>query len=310
MENIKNTSNQPLVSVIVPVYNGAKHLSEAIDSVQKNTFKNYEIILVNDGSSDESKELCHALTQKYSNISFYDFPENRGLSNTLNFALQKAQGAYICRLNQDDIMLPNRLETQVSFLNMHPEVVALGSYIQYFGDNSEQITFMEKDREIKKTWLLVSPFADPAVMYRKEIALKVGGYDQNFWPVDDTQMWYKMGKFGELANIQKALVKVRWHKDAASIKYFRTLTIKYYQMHLWADDFVEKASIFTHLFWLGQLISGLMFSAQFNWGVYRLLKRFLNLGKLFQRIFLKRKYSFGKVKASSKKGLNILSISK
>ena len=267
----------PLVSVVIPVFNGSPFLAEAVESVQKNTYRAFEIILIDDGSTDRSQELCHSLEKKYANVRFYAFPRNRGLCRVLNFALDKAHGKYICRLNQDDIMLPDRIKTQVEFLDKNPNIVAVGSWIELFDNKNKQILqFLETHEEIKKTWLLVSPFSDPSVMYRKETALKAGGYKQEFWPADDTQLWYRLGKLGKLANIQKPLVKVRWHDKAASVLYFRKLTIKLYHVHRWAHRNIQTAPLFVQLFWIGMLIAGLLFSPQFNWGFYRKLKKIIN----------------------------------
>jgi glycosyltransferase involved in cell wall biosynthesis len=272
-KQISKKSQIPLVSVVIPVFNGATYLREAVESVLKSTYKKYEIILVDDGSTDESKRICKQLVRQSKKIHFYSIVKNRGLGRTLNYALKKARGKYIARLNQDDIMLKNRLKTQVDYLESHPEIVALGSFIKYFSDSQEVITFIEKDQDIRKMWHIVSPFADPSVMFVKAIALKVGGYDQAMWPADDTHLWIRMGQEGQLANLQKVLVKVRWHKSMASVKYFRTLAISTYKMHLWVDERINSAPLWVHLYWMVQLAAGLLISPQINWNVYRFLKK-------------------------------------
>lgn len=271
-------ATKPVVSVVIPVFNGASHLVEAVRSVQKSTYKKFEILLVDDGSTDKSKTLCRTLAQKYRNVRFYDFPRNRGLGRVLNFALKKAKGTYICRLNQDDRMLTHRLATQVEYLDNHTDVVALGSSIRLFNDNGKRqiVEFLPTDEEIKNVWYIVSPFADPSVMYRKEVALRAGGYDQSFWPADDTHLWYRMGLKGKLANLKRPVVEVRFHDKAASIKFFRKLAIKTYQMHLWTNEWIKAAPWYIHLYWLIQLGAGLMLTPKTNWGVYWMIKRILN----------------------------------
>lgn len=278
----KNTSGQkktyPLVSVVIPVFNGCRYLTEAITSVQNNSYKNIEIILIDDGSLDQSKKLCQLLTKKYSNIKFFSFSRNTGLGRILNFALKMAKGKYICRINQDDRMLKDRIKTQLNFLREHLDVVAVGSQICLFFDHNKKQTvhFPTNDTAIRSVWQIVSPFSDPSVMYRKEIALKVGGYDQNFWPADDSQLWYRLSQHGKLANIDKVLVEVRFHNEAASVKYFRKLAISTYKMHLWFAENIEKPTIAVRLFWLLQLGAGLTLSPQLNWKIYRLIKRGLS----------------------------------
>lgn len=297
----KKSKKTPLVSIVIPVFNGSVFIEETVKSVQKSTFKNFEILLIDDGSTDKSKRICNGLEEKYKKVKFYYFNKNRGLGRTLNFALKQAQGKYIARINQDDRMLADRLKTQVKFLENHLEVVAVGSYIKMFKDGSEKyeiIKFLKKDKEIKKLWYIVSPFSDPSVMYRKNTALKASGYDQSMWPADDTHLWYRMGQLGKLANIGKPLVEVRWHQEAASFKYFRKLALSTYKMHLWTDKHIKKAPFWIHLFWLGQLISGLLFPAEFNWGVYKLIKRFINQFKSFNGFlinFFAKKIKLAKV---------------
>lgn len=273
---MKNTT--PTVTVIIPIFNGASFLLDAVRSVQKSTYRKFEMLLINDGSTDQSKFVCKELSGKYPNVRFYDFHTNKGLGRVLNFALKKARGKYICRLNQDDLMLPHRLKTQIEYLDSHPAVVAVGSSIRLFDENNQwqTIQFLPTDKQIKEVWHIISPFSDPSVMYRKETALNVGGYDQSFWPADDTQLWYKMGMHGKLANLQKPVVNVRWHKNAGSVKFFRKLADSTYRMHNWADTHIEKAPWYVHVFWIAQYICGMLLPTQFNWDVYRILKRTIN----------------------------------
>ncbi|MFS8158843.1 MAG: glycosyltransferase family 2 protein [Candidatus Roizmanbacteria bacterium] len=266
-----------MVSVVIPVFNGASFLTQAVESVLKSSYKSFEILLIDDGSTDRSKKLCHTLEKKHSQIRFYAFPKNQGLGRVLNFALKIAKGKYICRLNQDDIMLPLRIEKQVKFLERNKKIVVVGSWIElFFEDRSTQILrFPGNDTQIKALWHIISPFSDPSVMYRKKDAIIAGGYDQSFWPADDSQLWYKLGSKGKLANIQEPLVKVRWHKKAASVRYFRKLALKTYQMHIFVNDTIERAPFLYHLYWIGQLIAGLILGPEINWMIYRGLKKIL-----------------------------------
>lgn len=274
----KQYKKKPLVSVVIPVFNGADFLEETITSVQKSTFKDFEVLLIDDGSTDHSRKICHRLEKRYSNVTFYPFNKNKGLGRVLNFALSNAKGRYIARINQDDRMLPFRLQTQVDYLETHPDVVALGSCIKLFANKntSQIITFLEKDEDIKRVWHIVSPFSDPSVMYVKSVATKAGGYKQKYWPADDTHLWYRMGLLGKLANLQKPVVEVRWHDEAASVAHFKKLAISTYHMHRWANTHVSKAPLPVQLFWIIQLVCGLALSPHFNWGMYRVMKKVIN----------------------------------
>lgn len=300
MKRLKSKS--PLVSVIIPVYNGASFLVETVESVQKSTYKNFEIILVDDGSKDRSKTLCHRLEKKYKNVHFYWFKKNKGLASSLNYAIKKARGKFIARINQDDIMMPNRLKEQVKFLEDNPDHVAVGGDIILFDENYryvDNISFPKTDIEIRNQWLLMSPYSDPTVMYRKVAYMKTSGYQKYFWPADDVHMWYQLGQVGKLANINKILTLVRWHNKAGSIASHRIQMKKTFEVHIWASKNIQKAKINHWIFWIGQLIAGIIFPPRFNWFIYRKIRKIQKLfreikkiAKLNKVIVQPKKYSF------------------
>jgi glycosyltransferase involved in cell wall biosynthesis len=160
--NMRKKMKQPKVSVIIPVYNGASYLVETVESVQKSSYRNFEIILVDDGSKDKSKALCHRLEKKYKNVHFYWFRKNKGLTSSLNHAIGKAKGEFIARINQDDIMMPDRLKEQVRFLKENPDHVVVGGDVLLFDENYklvDHINFPKNDAENRAQGLLMSPYA-------------------------------------------------------------------------------------------------------------------------------------------------------
>ncbi len=267
----------PRISILIPVYNGSRTITETIDSVFKSTYTNFEVLLINDGSTDDSGKICEELAKTHSQIRFFNHTVNRGLSGTLNFGVSEAKGEYIARINQDDVMTPDRLEKQLDFLTAHPEVVCVGGAIELFTDSGkivDLVRFPLTDKELKAKWLYLSPFSDPTVMYRTETVKKTEGYTQKFWPVDDVHMWYQLGTIGKLANLKDIVTKVRWHEEAGSIKSHRTQMNKLYELHLWAATHIEKPSLFVRTFWFSQYMAGIIFPPKFNWFIYRILKKF------------------------------------
>src|SRR5690348_14187789 len=110
-ENTMIEKNKIVVSVVIPEFNGAAFLEEAVSSVLQSTYKHFEILLIDDGSKDSSKKICYDLEKKHKGIiRFFPMPQNKGLGRVLNFALKNAKGKHIARLNRDDIMLPHRLK--------------------------------------------------------------------------------------------------------------------------------------------------------------------------------------------------------
>lgn len=266
----------PSVSVIIPVYNGARFIKKAVESVEKNTFKDFEIILVDDGSKDESKKTCFKIVKKYKNIRFFPFVKNKGLSHSLNFALTQAKGRYIARLNQDDTMTKDRLLNQVTFLEKNNEYVVVGGKVQLVDEKNRLIETISPpltDEEIRKSWLILNPFYDPDVMYRKDAYLKTTGYDQIFYPADDYHMWYQMGKFGKLANLDKVVTKVLIHDKAATLRSLRLLIKKTWEVHLWAKNNVQKPSFLVYIYWLSQYWLGMILPIKLVFAVYLVIKK-------------------------------------
>jgi len=276
----------PLVSVIIPVYNGASCLKRAVISVQKSSFKNFEIILVNDGSTDQSKSICLQLQKENQNIRTYSFKKNKGLSRTLNFAINKASGKYIARLNQDDLMLPTRLKKQTDFLEKNPDYVMVGGALELFnekGKNFEKLFLPLKDKAIRKNWLYLNSFADPAVMYVKEAVLKTGGYKQKYYPADDFHLWYRIGNLGKLANLNQVVTRMKIHRKAATMRLFRQLIKKTWQVHLWSARNIKKPSLFIFLYWVIQHFVGMVLPPKVNFFFYRLVKKTIFLKSQLKR---------------------------
>jgi glycosyltransferase involved in cell wall biosynthesis len=275
----ENKSIKPLISVMIPVYNGAEYLEESVKSVIDSTALPIEIILVDDGSSDGSKALCRRLSRRYSNVRYLDYAVNQGMTRCLNTGILHARGEYIARINQDDLMQKNRLEKQLQFLENNPDHVAVGSFVELFTADNPKYDFIEfptEDRDIKNLWMKFSPFADPTVMYRKSAWLKTKGYNQKMWPADDVHMWYQLGSIGKLANLPECLTRVRWHAAAGSVKSHRLQMQKTWEVHIWAAKHISQPKLTEVALWMGQFVAGKFFSAQFNWFVYRNIRRFMS----------------------------------
>ena len=117
----------PLVSVIMPVYNGEKYLAEAIDSILVQTFTDFELLIVDDGSQDNSAEIIRSYVKRDSRIRFFQQEQNEGSANARNRGIANAKGEFIAAMDCDDVSLPERLQKQVDFLESHPEIGALGT---------------------------------------------------------------------------------------------------------------------------------------------------------------------------------------
>ena len=267
---------KPLVSVIIPVFNGQKYLKETVLSVQKSSYKNFEIILVNDGSKDKSKELCYKLKKKYKNIRIFSFKKNHGFSNVLNYAIRKAKGKYIARLNQDDLVTPTRLSSQVYFLENNSNYVLVGGNLELINEQGKTLDVMSyphTDQEIRNNWFYLNAFADPAVMYRKKTFIKVGNYDQDFYPADDYHLWFRMGQDGKIANLNLVVTKFKVHQKAATMRLHKKLIESTKKVHEWAAENIQKPSLLVILYWKMQYFLAIYFPPQLNFFIYRLIKK-------------------------------------
>jgi len=206
------------LSVITTVYNAAEYLKESLDSLFGQTFQDFEVIFVNDGSTDESKEILLRYFQDHDNVLFFENENNEGIPVSRNRALLAARGDYIAIHDGDDISLPDRFEKEIGYLDNHPEIDFLGSHaykINYAGVLLGHMSYPPQTTEsafsmIKKYKL--NPIIDPSCMFRKETVLKLGGYsmDPRVRTALDFHLWCRLLLAGsKLYNFQEPLIKYR-----------------------------------------------------------------------------------------------------
>jgi len=200
-------NSQPLVSIIVPTYNGAKYIKRAVESVRNQTYKNIEIIITDDASTDETFNIISELGKKDSRIIILTNEANLGFVKSLNKAAGKAQGKYITRIDDDDFWCDSRkLEKQVGFLETHPDYVLVGGGMIKIDENNREIArylFPEKDKDIRKLILVSGSIAHGTVFFRKEAFEKVKAYDEQFGFFADIALTLKLGKIGKFYNFQE-----------------------------------------------------------------------------------------------------------
>ena len=200
----------PVISVIMPVYNGEKYLAEAIDSILSQTFSDFELIIIDDGSTDDSL----AILKKYQAIDVrvrVFSRENKGVSNTLNECICLARGEWIAHMDQDDIALPQRFEKQLQHLAETGADIC-GSWIQLFGiSSSEIVKYAQTDAAIKVELLFMSAFAHPTVVVKTSLIKQL--YYDNAWNfIQDYDLWIRAAQVGwKMANVPEVLLRYRKH---------------------------------------------------------------------------------------------------
>ena len=217
---------QKEVSVVAAVYNGEKYIEESVRSILNQTFDNFEFIIVDDGSQDNTLEKIQQIEDPRIRIIQQS---NQGQANALIKGIEQAQGRLIARFDQDDLSLPNRLMRQVEFMNTHPSVVLCGTRFQELYDDKrvpQKVQFAQTDTEIKKIISYFNPFAHSAIMFRREAYFKVGGYDKSFVIGMDYNLWVRLMEIGEVHNIDEVLTIIRMYDKSFSMKQSRLKTLE------------------------------------------------------------------------------------
>lgn len=217
---MKNNSNNPLVSVIMSVYNAEKYVRLAIESILNQTYKKFEFIIVDDGSTDSTPDILKDFKKKGKRIILIQNNNNLGLTKSLNKALKSAQGKYVIRMDADDWAYPERFRLQVSLMEHHPDVVVSGSYIEVC-DKNLKTKYIRKyhldDANIRKHIFRYSPFAHPATIWQTEV-LKKERYNERMTVSQDYELYFRIGTIGKFMNIDKPLLKLRMHSESISAK--------------------------------------------------------------------------------------------
>jgi len=199
----------------MPVYNAAPYVKDSIDSILRQTFHDFEFIIINDGSSDKSKEIIMSFND--SRIIFIDHINNVGIVEALNQGLGIARGKYIARMDNDDIAYDNRLSMQVDFMDNNPTVGVCGTAFKIFGSRTVVANMPTDDDSIRKYMLSYNPFGHPTVLMRKAVidayALR---YRQDYLSAEDYRMWYDFSKVSILRNLPDVLLYYRTHDKQMS----------------------------------------------------------------------------------------------
>ena len=215
-KDMKKKRQPVLVSVMIPIYNAESFLNDAIDSVLSQTFSEFELLALDDGSSDLSKEIV--LSYKDTRIKYISCKHN--FINTINKGIRLSKGKYIALLDHDDMMMPYRLCTQYSFMEEHHDIAACGGYMHSFGRRSELMKVPEKHDDIIENMLLRSVMLNPTGFIRKSVLLENSiQYKNGYSFAADYKMWLDIAKVGVIENIPKVLTLYRTYDKQTSIVY-------------------------------------------------------------------------------------------
>lgn len=216
-------TNKPKVSVLMSVFNGDRYLQQAIDSILNQSYTDFEFVIVDDGSSQATKELLAA--QKDPRINLIINRSNIGLTKSLNIGLAECRGKYVARMDCDDVSCTDRLLKQVDYLDANENIAIVGSQVQYIdlNGNVKQGRYWNrllKPDELRWQCMFESPFVHSTVLMRTEVIRNIlGGYDENIETSQDHELWSRVVSRFDCANIDEQLLQFRTHPDSVSSNY-------------------------------------------------------------------------------------------
>jgi len=217
------------ITVLLPVFNAGCHLEKTITSLLRQTFSSFDLLVINDGSTDDSGLIIRSIRDK--RIRLVENTKNLGVADTLNRGIELAEGRYIVRMDADDVCKPSRLEKQLNFMEAHPEVGVSGTWIRSFGDQLPIIERRPANSEAIKAYMLFdNPLFHPTVIMRKSFLDQYRlRYDATFNRTEDYDLWSRAVHFFPLGNISEPLLKFRCHGKSVtstSVRSMRTQTIE------------------------------------------------------------------------------------
>lgn len=206
-----------MISVIIPTYNSTKYIGEAINSVLRQTITNYEIIVVDDGSTDNTKEI---IDNNFPQVRYFYIP-HQGVSRARNYGIERARGEFIAFLDADDLWLPEKLEKQIGVFNSDQELMLVFTEHRFFDSNGiREATFSKKERLMKgdvvKNIFLYSHVALPTVMVRKNVFQEIGYFDENLNVAEDDNLWIRIALKFRIQLLDEVLVHCRMTENSLS----------------------------------------------------------------------------------------------
>ncbi len=215
---------KPAISVAMSVYNGERFLPLAIESVLGQSFADFELLILDDGSTDGSAAIIRRYAEADSRVRPV-IRENRGLIASLNQLLGMAQAPLVARMDADDICRPERFARQVAFLTDHPDYGVVGSWSEDIGEHGEALVRSGADHPLVHEEMLAAIeqgeqlICHPAVMYRRDVVLSVGGYHAAFRHCEDLDLWLRLSSVTRMGNIPERLLRYRRYPDQVSARH-------------------------------------------------------------------------------------------
>lgn len=215
----KDMNKPPAISVVMTAFNATLYIKDAIQSILDQTFSDFEFIIINDGSTDNTLAIAKSFND--SRLRIFSNDKNLGMAANFNKGIALSRGEFIARMDADDISLPVRFEKQITFLRKNREIGIVGSYVKTIGKSGGRtVRYFTRPEEVKASLLFSTSLAHPSVMMRREIFSKFNlNYRAEFNPADDYDLWERASAFTKIANMPNVLLLYRVHeKNITSTK--------------------------------------------------------------------------------------------
>jgi glycosyltransferase involved in cell wall biosynthesis len=238
-------SSHPLISVVMPVYNAGRHLEQAMQSVLEQTLGDFEVIAVDDGSTDETPHILAAMTSRDARVKPHHLERNSGIVKALNEGVRLASGKYIARMDADDFIPANRFEKQIAFLNANPRITVVSGAFEVVDAEGRSLNIVKnknfKSPEVVRWELFFgTSLCHAAVMFLADVVRQVGGYRSEYQYVEDYDLFIRLSKITQMASLSDILFFYREDMEGSI-----SITKREEQQRL--DASLRRQLIFEHL---------------------------------------------------------------
>jgi glycosyltransferase involved in cell wall biosynthesis len=297
------------ITVLMPVYNGAKYLRETIENVLSQTFRDFVFMIINDGSTDETEQIIQSYPDE--RIKYLNNEANLGLVKTLNKGIELVETEFLARMDADDLWVETKLEKQIEVLDRRPEIGICGTSIRKFGTYEANFIFPQNNEELKVGFLFYCCMSHPSVVFRMSFLRNTGlRYRPDYFPAEDYKMWVDALSLTQIYNIPEILVFYRQHdsqitQDSNTSQSLMTDRVRLELINELSDNFSnEELSFHVNVFLNGEIENNSDYFAAKNWADKLIVtneRRQLFNQKLFRQklniqvqssyyLYIKRKY--------------------
>lgn len=268
--------NKPLISVIMPAHNAQKYISRAIESILNQTFKKFELIIINDSSTDKTLDIIKSFSKKDSRVKIVNNDTRLDIAHSLNKGISLAKSNIIARMDADDIAFSNRLELQYKLISSSKNIAVVGANIVIMDATENEIatrSYPDESVKLKECLFKYSPFAHPVVMFKKNMFEEVGRYNPKYSPTEDLDLWFRLGSKYEFKSIPEPLLKYRLSEKSSSHKVLKDLEILVFKIRF--DAIIKygyRPSIYDVMYNLLQFFTLWFMPAKFRIMLYNYLR--------------------------------------